>query len=142
MPKRRAIKNAPAKDAPALNLIFLGDPASGKATQSARIMRKFPMHSVDFGKFLRTAQHSKSKNPVYIKIRQAMRRTYNLGKPFPTNFAREYFKKQIFSVPKNRGILFDGNPKMLGEARLVRKWMQKSGRTKNSAPRGSPVRQR
>lgn len=110
------------------NLIFLGDPASGKATQSQKIAKKYNMLNIDFGKELVKIQHSKSKNSEYLKIRKAIKATSDKGKIFPTAFARRFFKEQIFSAPKNKGILFDGNPKMLGEAKLVHKWLNAVGR--------------
>ena len=33
-----------------LNIILLGDPAAGKATQSKLLMQKFPLYDLDMGK--------------------------------------------------------------------------------------------
>ena len=117
---------------PRFNLIFLGDPASGKATQSAILARSFRMHSVDFGKYLREIQHSRSTDALHRKIRKAMLSTYNQGKVFPTEIAKQFFKRQIESAPESKGILFDGNPKMLGEAKVICRTMEKNGRKRDS----------
>ena len=37
---------------------------------------------------------------------------------------------RIHATPKNQGILFNGTPKMLGEAKLVTKWLKQKKRNK------------
>jgi adenylate kinase len=44
---------------------------------------------------------------------------------------REIFRREVVAVPAKRGILFNGTPKMLAEAKLVLKLLNQSGRTKN-----------
>ena len=41
------------------------------------------------------------------------------GKLTPTVLARRIMRETLDRVPRSRGILFDGHPKMLGEAKLM-----------------------
>lgn len=104
------------------NLILLGDPAVGKATQAKKLLKKYKfLREFDFGKWLRNLTSEEKRKYRYSET---------AGKGFltPTKLARAKFKEVIFSTPKNRGMFFNGNPKMLGEAKLIKSWMQKSER--------------
>lgn len=103
------------------NLILLGDPASGKATQGKFLAKKYQMYDLDIGGILRDikegAHHSK-----YAKVLIA---TMDKGKLAPTAIARKLLEENIQNAPKTHGILFNGTPKMLGEAKLVKRWLEK-----------------
>ena len=43
---------------------------------------------------------------------------------------REINKKIVLGLPKNKSILFDGHPKMIGEAKLIAKYLKQTNRTK------------
>lgn len=107
-----------------LNIILLGDPAAGKATHAAYLCQRYNMFDLDMGKELRIMK-AKSKN-----FEAKLKNTYNKGNLTQTNIVRNIFKKKIFNTPKSKGILFDGNPKMIGEARLVAKWLKQQHRSK------------
>jgi adenylate kinase family enzyme len=108
-----------------LNIFLLGDPAAGKATQAAFLVQKFPLYDLDMGKELRIL---KAKD---AKVRKLLEKSYDKGHVTQTSIVREIFKKKIFSIPKTKGILFDGNPKQIGEAKLIYRWLKEQGR-KNS----------
>ncbi|MGB7957662.1 MAG: nucleoside monophosphate kinase [Minisyncoccia bacterium] len=101
------------------NLILLGDPAAGKATQAAWIVKRYKMFDFDMGRELR---------------RPAMRKTFDFdrstaqGKLTPTSVVRDIFRRTITKTPASKGILFDGTPKMVGEARLVSALLKKAKR--------------
>src|SRR4051812_14218281 len=101
-----------------LNIILLGDPAAGKATQAAFLVKKYPLYDLDMGKELRIL---KRKDP---KVRALLEGSYDKGNLTQTDLVRSIHKQRIESTPKNKGILFDGNPKMVGEARLITKWLR------------------
>lgn len=107
----------PKQDQP-INIILLGDPAAGKATQAALLLKKYRLYDLDMGKELRKL---KSTNP---RIRRALKATYDKGNLTQTRLVRQIHKEKIFSTPQSRGILFDGTPKMLGEAKLIYKWLK------------------
>lgn len=106
-----------------LNIILLGDPASGKATHGAFIAKKFKMYDLDMGRELRFI----SKNPR-LRKKYRLDETLNKGKLTPTGLVRNLLRDQIHNVPKNQGILLNGTPKMIGEAKLVAKWLKQEKR--------------
>ncbi len=105
-----------------LNLILLGDPAAGKATHAAYLCKRYNMVDLDMGKELRKLKERSKAFEAKLKG------TYNRGNLTQTSIVRGILQKKIFSTPKNKGILFDGNPKMIGEAKLVAKWLKDQGR--------------
>lgn len=104
------------------NLILLGDPAAGKATQAAWIVKKYHMRDLDMGRELRKPSMKK----LFDYARSAAQ-----GKLTPTDIVRGILTKEIEKTPAGRGILFDGTPKMVGEARLVANRLRAA---KRSAP--------
>lgn len=102
-----------------INIILLGDPASGKETQSRRLIAQYRLRNLDIGKEVRKPS---------VRARFNYARTTGAGHLTPTGVVREIFKKVIFGTPAGRGILFNGNPKMIGEAKLVAAWLRQAGR--------------
>jgi adenylate kinase len=96
------------------NLILLGDPASGKATQAARLSKKYGLYNFDMGDEVR--------KPA-IRKKYDYTKTTAIGKLTPTAIVRDILERIIRTTPVNKGILFDGHPKMIGEARLTAKWL-------------------
>ena len=103
-----------------LNLILLGDPASGKATQAARLVRKYHFYDFDMGREV--------KKPA-VRARYDYAGITAHGNLTPTAIVREILRRTIRTVPQRRGILFDGHPKMIGEAKLVAKWLKQYKRS-------------
>lgn len=108
---------------PPINIILLGDPAAGKATHAKHLCKSFNMYDLDMGKELRKVKSLTTRKKLGLDI------TYDKGKLSPTQVVRKILKEKIFSTSKNTGILFDGTPKMLGEAKLVAKWLKNQKRT-------------
>lgn len=106
-----------------LNLILLGDPAAGKATHAAYLCRHFNMYDLDMGRELRE-QKVKSE-----KLKGRLENTLDKGKLTPTDIVRKILFEKIKATPKTKGILFDGTPKMIGEAKLVAKWLREEKRS-------------
>lgn len=105
-----------------LNLILLGDPAAGKATHAKYLCEHFNMYDLDMGKELRKIRNSK------FQIRKVLHKTLDQGKLTPTDIVRKILFEKIHSTSKSKGILFDGTPKMIGEAKLVSKWLKNEKR--------------
>lgn len=103
------------------NLILLGDPAAGKETQSKWIAKQYRMFDFDMGHELRRPE---------TKRRFDYDRATARGKLTPTWIVREIFRHNIAGTPRSKGILFDGAPKMVGEARLVVAWLKREKREK------------
>lgn len=107
-----------------INIILLGDPAAGKATQSEFLVKKYKLYDFDMGKEL-TALRIKNQSADAV-----LKNNYDKGKLTPTKIVREILRSTIQNVPATQGILFDGHPKMLGEAQLVHKLLKQSHRLK------------
>jgi len=103
-----------------LNLIFLGDPASGKATQAARLAKKYNLYDFDMGKELR--------KPA-VRVRGNYAKTAGIGRLSPTAVVRDILRRVIRTAPRNKGILFNGHPKMIGEAKLVARQLKQYKRS-------------
>lgn len=109
---------------PPLNLILLGDPGAGKATQAAYFAKKYKMFDYDMGREL-TLLREKNKD-----VDAAQKRTADKGILTPTKIARGLNRQIVLGTPKTTGILFDGHPKMLGEAKLIAKMLKDTKRMK------------
>ncbi len=106
-----------------LNIILLGDPAAGKATHGQFLARKYDLYDLDMGRELRGLEHNKELRKKY-----QLDKTLDSGRLTPTELVRNLLRDKIHSTPKNQGILFNGTPKMLGEAKLVAKWLKQEKR--------------
>jgi adenylate kinase family enzyme len=106
-----------------LNIILLGDPASGKATHGAFLAKKYRLYDLDMGKELRSLEHNQKLRKKY-----RLDKTLDSGKLTPTELVRNLLHDKIHSTKKSTGILFNGTPKMLGEAKLVAKWLKQEKR--------------
>lgn len=106
-----------------LNIILLGDPAAGKATHGKFLARKYNLYDLDMGRELRALEHNK-----VLRKKYQLDKTLDQGKLTPTELVRKLLHDKIHSTPKNKGILFNGTPKMLGEAKLVAKWLKNEKR--------------
>lgn len=107
-----------------LNLIILGDVAAGKATQSAYFAKKYNLYDFDMGREL-TMLREKQRDVNHI-----LKKNYDKGILAPTQLCRQILRDTIAKVPRSKGILFDGHPKMVQEARLARKLLEQAGRAK------------
>ena len=106
-----------------LNIILLGDPAAGKATHGAFLAKKFNLYDLDMGRELRALEHN-----TILRKKYRLDKTLDSGKLTPTELVRNLLRDKIHGTPKHQGILFDGTPKMLGEAKLVAKWLKQEKR--------------
>ena len=112
-----------AKKPDPLNIILLGDPAAGKATHGKFLARNYHLYDLDMGRELRALEHNPRLRKQY-KLGQ----TLDSGKLTPTQLVRNLLHDRIHRTSKNQGILFNGTPKMLGEAKLVAKWLRQEKR--------------
>ena len=104
------------------NLIILGPSGSGKGTQAEILAREFDLKVLDGGEYLRNLLVSKSKENRRLAEKMTK------GNLAPTDIIRDWMKKEIFSRPVSRGLIFSGQPRMIGEAKLTLKWFEESGR--------------
>lgn len=109
---------------PPLNLVLLGDPGAGKATQAEYFAKKYKMFDYDMGREL-TLLRQKDK-----KIDAVLQQKNDKGLLTPTAIVRKLNNDTILRTPTKTGILFDGHPKMVGEARIIAKLLKETNRTK------------
>ena len=107
-----------------LNLILLGDVAAGKATQSKYFAKKYKLYDFDMGREL-TLLRQKQQS-----VNHTLKKNYDKGILAPTDLCKKILKEKISKLPKSKGILFDGHPKMVQEARLANELLLKTGRSK------------
>lgn len=107
-----------------LNIILLGDPAAGKATHGAYLAKKYNLYDLDMGRELRALEHD-----PHLRKKYQLDKTLDSGKLTPTELVRQLLRDRIHSIPEGQGILFNGTPKMLGEAKLVAKWLKEEKRS-------------
>jgi adenylate kinase family enzyme len=81
------------------------------------------MYDLDMGKELRRIKNTELRTKIGLD------KTLDKGKLTPTEIVRKILKEKIKATPKSKGILFDGTPKMIGEAKLVAKWLREEKRT-------------
>lgn len=110
------------KKYPPLTIILLGDPAAGKATQAEFVSNEYNLHDFDMGKELAKLRRRDAR------VNKNLQSNNDKGKLTPTKIVRNILKETIAKVPQKKGILFDGHPKMLGEAQLVSRLLKKQGR--------------
>ena len=106
-----------------MNLIILGPQGSGKGTQAERLAQKFQLEHVDMGKTLREV--AKQDTPLGKEI-------YNVQNITQTLVSDEVFKEvlalKLGSLPREQGLIIDGAPRNLDQARHVEKLLQQFGR--------------
>lgn len=97
------------------NLVLLGMIASGKDTQANTLKNKYALKLVESGKYWRNLLKEKSSDGDWV------RRTTGKGKPAPVALMKKFLIKEIDNKPKNKNLLFLGNPRLKPEAQLLKK---------------------
>ncbi len=111
-------------DGKPLNLIILGDVGAGKATQSAYFAKKYKLRDFDMGLELTLLRQKNAQ------IDSAQKKTADKGILTPTKIVRGILEQTIKQTKPDKGILFDGHPKMIGEAKIVKNLLEKTKRSK------------
>ena len=104
-----------------VNIILLGDPGAGKATQAEFLCKKYSLYNLDMGAELR--------KPALVKKHDYAGR---VGRGI---LARAVVVQDIFrdfllnKISKGQGIIFNGTPKKISEAKLVASLLKKTNRS-------------
>ncbi len=120
MQKQRTDKNNTGKKP--LTFVLIGDPAAGKATQSAYLLKKYNLYDFDMGREL-NIRRAKDK-----KLDQILQGNTDKGNLTPTKIVQNIHYEMMEKIPAKKGILYDGHPKMLTEAKLAAKLLKKYNR--------------
>jgi adenylate kinase family enzyme len=97
------------------HLVLLGQIASGKDTQAELLLKRYNLTPVESGKYWRAKEKEKSPDGEWL------RRTTRLGKPAPVALMKKFLLKNIENRPKNKDLIFVGNPRLKPEAQLLKK---------------------
>ena len=103
------------------NIIIFGAPGAGKGTQAKLLAQKYYLHHLSSGEILRqeTKQGSESeKIQKYLKS----------GRLVPEKIINEIMARAIKKQPLNKGLIFDGFPRTLGQAKKLNHFLKASGR--------------
>lgn len=95
-----------------MNIILLGAPGSGKGIEGRRLAEKYNLFYFSTGDYFR--EKAKEHSNLGKKIRSYI----NDGKFVPDEITLEVLKK---GLPKNKGIILDGFPRNLLQAKALEK---------------------
>lgn len=95
------------------NIIFLGPPGSGKGTQSELVSNEFGFYRLATGDLLRDEVENGGESGKRISD------LIDEGHMVPDSVIFDIVRAQIAKRDFKRGILFDGFPRNLGQARLL-----------------------
>lgn len=104
------------------DLILLGDPTSGKDTQATLLMKKYALKPIESGKYWRAMAKKKNADGAWL------RRTMSQGFPTPVVLMKKFLKNNIRNIPKNKNLIFIGNPKLKPEGQLLNKLLNEKHR--------------
>ncbi len=97
------------------NIVLLGMIASGKDTQAKILENKYALKLVESGIYWRKLMKEKSADGDWV------RRTTGQGKPAPVALMKKFLIREISKKPKDKDLLFLGNPRLKPEAQLLKK---------------------
>lgn len=106
-----------------MEIILLGPQGSGKGTQAQLIAKNFGMDHVETGLLLRNMALKDSE------LGREIDRIIHVEKELvPDEIVFEALEEETVSVPKNKGIIFDGVPRRNSQIELFEKMTAKHGR--------------
>lgn len=97
------------------NIVLLGMITSGKDTQAKILAKKYPFKLIESGIYWRKLMKEDSKDGEWL------RRTTGKGGPAPVALMKKFLIREISKKPKNKDLLFLGNPRLKPEAQLLKK---------------------
>lgn len=103
---------------PKFNLILLGPAGSGKGTQAELLIKKFGLQFVEAGDLVRNGAKKKAKFGRYLK------RIHEAGRHLPDKIIGQLIYERFKKLKKNAGVLIDGYPRTIGQARDLDKFFQ------------------
>lgn len=99
---------------PDYTIVILGPQGSGKGTQAAIIARRFGLVHIDMGALLR--RFVNAKHPLAVRVRRIMNEGMGL---VPSALVTEILRRRVIRIPHTKGILFDGYPRNITQARSL-----------------------
>jgi|SRR5690349_22331922 len=96
-----------------INIILFGPPGAGKGTQSARLIQKYSLTHISTGDLFR--KHLKEGTPLGKMAQEYM----NKGNLVPDQVVIDMVDDKISSSGKISGIIFDGFPRTIAQAKAL-----------------------
>lgn len=106
-----------------MNIIILGQQGSGKGTQASMLAEKFGLDNFDTGKTLR--QLSKLATPLGREVHEIIMVKKEL---VPSRILQEVLHVRLSSLGREQGIVFDGVPRNLEQAKYFEEALLEFGR--------------
>lgn len=106
-----------------MNIVFLGVPSCGKGTQAEFVSKKFDLVHLSVGELLR----KKAEDPC-DPLGQGIKEKINKGFLVDDNLIMQIIESFISGLSSDEGILFDGFPRSLEQAKLLDVLFLKLGR--------------
>ncbi len=100
-----------------LNLVIFGPPGAGKGTQAALIAKQFKLNHLSSGKLLRDNQEDQ-------KTKSKIKKYQIAGKLVPDYLVIKIVEDAIQQGMKGAGIILDGYPRNLSQARALDKFFR------------------
>jgi adenylate kinase family enzyme len=100
------------------SIVLLGQVASGKDTQAKMLQDIYSLKPVESGKYWRKVAKLKTKEGDMV------RKTSALGKPAPVSLMKNFLLENLKNIPKNKKLIFVGNPRLKPEAQLLNRLMK------------------
>lgn len=106
-----------------LNLILFGPPGSGKGTQAENLIEKYGLLHISTGDLFRS--EIGKKTPLGIKAQEYMSR----GELVPDEITIGMLQNKVNANPDVSGIIFDGFPRTISQARALDEFLSYRGTT-------------
>jgi adenylate kinase len=106
-----------------LNLILFGPPGSGKGTQAENLIEKYGLLHISTGDLFRS--EIGKKTPLGIKAQEYMSR----GELVPDEITIGMLQNKVNASPDVSGIIFDGFPRTISQARALDEFLSDRGTT-------------
>jgi len=106
-----------------LNVVIFGPPGSGKGTQGVKIAEKYDLEHISTGDLLRNAINNNTSEGVIAKS------FIDKGELVPDETIIDMLDSFIEKLPAQKGILFDGYPRTVAQAKALTTLMDGHGKT-------------
>ncbi len=108
-----------------MNIVLLGAPGSGKGTQASMLSKKFNIPVLSTGECLRKEISQKSE------IGEKISSYVELGSLVPDQIVLEVISSQINQLSSSKGLIFDGFPRNVSQAKFLEKTLFENKATVN-----------
>ena len=105
-----------------MNIILFGPPGAGKGTQADIIVKNFNLHKISTGDLLRNEMEQKTDLGLKIKTKM------DQGMLVSDDIITDLISKILSEKKSEKGIIFDGYPRNLNQAKILDALIKKHNR--------------